>query len=178
MITLRPYRKADAPNVGVLIADTYREFNLSYAPPKERAKLLGPFYYARSHVQSHRDAILQILRAPMILVAEDNGEIVGVLRGGRKDQHRIVLQSLFVKQSHHRQGIGRKLVTRFERACLRQGATVIRLLATLYAIPFYSALGYKCSTGVRTGKSFEGAGFRYQPMRKILRANSRKVKNK
>ncbi len=169
MVTIRHYRKADAHRVGVLIADTYGEFNLSYAPPQERAKLLGPFYYARSHQPAHRDAIARVLRAPMILVAEDKGEIVGVLRGGRKDKGRIVLQSLFVKKSHHRQGIGRKLVERFERACFGQGATVIRLLATLYAIPFYAALGYKRSTGVRTGTSFQGTGFKYQPMRKILR---------
>jgi GNAT superfamily N-acetyltransferase len=168
MITIRHYRKADAPSVGVLIADTYDRFNLSYAPAKERAKLLGPFYFARSRKQTHRDAIVKILRAPLILVAEDDGEIVGVLRGGRKDQQRVVLQSLFVKASYHRQGIGRKLVARFERVCLRGGTTVIRLSATLYAIPFYAALGYKCSTGVRTGTSFQGAGFRYQPMRKIL----------
>jgi len=168
MITIRHYREDDAPSVGVLIANTYSEFNLSYAPSKERAKLLGPFHYARSHKQSHRDAIVQILRAPMILVAEDDGEIVGVLRGGRKDKQRIALQSLFVKKSYHRQGIGRKLVARFERRCLHQGATVIRLFATLYAIPFYIALGYKRSTGVRIGKSFQGTGFRYQPMRKIL----------
>ncbi|MBM3127218.1 MAG: GNAT family N-acetyltransferase [Chloroflexi bacterium] len=169
MITIRHYRKADAPRVGVLIADTYSEFNLSYASPKKRAKLLGPFHYARSRQHAHRDAIAQALRAPVILVAEDDGEIVSVLRGGRKDKQRIVLQSLFVKKSYQRQGIGRKLVERFERGCLRRGATAIRLLATLYAIPFYAALGYKRSTGVRTGKSFQGTGFKYQPMRKMLR---------
>ena len=174
MITIRRYRKTDAPSVGVLIADTYNEFNLAFAPSQERAKLLGPFYFARSSQQTHRDAIAQILRAPLILVAEDNGKIVGVLRGGRKDKQRIVLQSLFVKKSHQRRGIGRKLVARFERACQRQGATVIRLLATLYAIPFYTALGYQRSTGMRIGPSFQGTGFPYQPMRKMLRVNQEK----
>jgi hypothetical protein len=76
MITIRRYRKADASSVGGLIANTYGEFNLSYAPSKERTKLLGPFHYARSRQQGHRDAIVQVLRAPVILVAEDNGEIV------------------------------------------------------------------------------------------------------
>ena len=99
MLTIRPYRKADAPSVGVLIADTYSEFNLAYASPNARAKLLGPFHYARSRQQTHRDAIVQVLRALLILVAEEDGEIVGVLRGGRKDKQRIVLQSLFVKKT-------------------------------------------------------------------------------
>jgi GNAT superfamily N-acetyltransferase len=107
----------------------------------------------------------------MVLVAADDGEIVGVLRGGRKDkQQRTVLQSLFVKGDHHRQGIGQKLVERFERECLRQGATVIRLAATLYAVPFYIAVGYKRSTGVRPGWSFEGSGLKIQPMRKVFPA--------
>jgi len=40
--------------------------------------------------------------------------------------------------------------------------------ATLYALPFDLAMGYKRSTGVRTGWSFEGHGLKFQPMRKIL----------
>ena len=169
MITVRRYRESDAESVGKLIADTYGEFNLAFAPPKERALLLGPFQYAWSPEKARREAIAQVIRAPMVLVAADDGEIVGVLRGGRKDkQQRTVLQSLFVKGDHHRQGIGRKLVERFERECLRQGATVIRLAATLYAVPFYLAVGYKRSTGVRSGWSFEGSGLKIQPMRKVL----------
>jgi GNAT superfamily N-acetyltransferase len=170
MITVRRYRESDAESVGKLIADTYSEFNLSFAPPKERALLLGPFQYARSPEEAHQEAIVQVIKAPLVFIAVDDGEIVGVLRGGRKDkQQRTVLQSLFVKGDHHRQGIGRKLVERFERECLRQGATVIRLAATLYAVPFYLAMGYKRSTGVRSGWSFEGSGLKIQPMRKVLR---------
>jgi len=168
MITIRRYRESDAECVGRLIADTYSEFNLSFASPKERALLLGPFQYARSPEKAHREAIVQVIRAPLVLVAADDGEIVGVLRGGRKDKQRTVLQSLFVKGDDHRQGIGRKLVERFERECLRRGATVIRLAATLYAVPFYLAMGYKRSTGVRSGWSFEGSGLKIQPMRKVL----------
>ena len=99
----------------------------------------------------------------MVFVAEDEEEIVGVLRGRRER-----LASLFVRGDYHRQGIGRKLVERFELECLRQGVTVIRVTATLYAVPFYLAMGYKRSTGVRTGRSFEGRGMKIQPMRKVL----------
>ena len=173
MFTIRKYRKVDAPGVGLLIANTYSEFNLADKPPEERIKLLGPFRFARSSKPSHRKAIARVLRAPIILVAEDNGEIIGVLRGGKKDKQRVVLQSLFVKKRHHRQGVGRKLVAHFERACLHQGASVIRLAATLYAVPFYTALGYKRSTGTRTGTSFQGIGLEYQPMQKFLDANAR-----
>lgn len=164
MLTIRPYRDEDAESVGQVIADTYGKFNLSFVPPEERAPFLGPFQYARSHQDAHREAIARTIRSAMVFVAEDDGEVVGVLRG-RKDR----LASLFVREDHHRQGIGRRLVERFELECLRQGATVIRVAATLYAVPFYLAMGYKRSTGARTGWSFEGRGLKVQPMRKVLR---------
>ncbi len=164
MVLIRDYRENDAESVGKLIADTYSEFNLSFAPPGDREAFLGPFQYARSQEKSHQDAIARVIRASMVFVAELEGEIVGVLRG-KKDK----LQSLFVRGDHHRQGIGRELVRRFEHECIGQGTGVIRLMSTLYAVPFYQAMGYKKSTGVRKMKSFEGEGLEYLPMKKVLR---------
>ena len=169
MIVIRDYREADAESVGRLIADTFSEFNLSHASPKERDLLLGPFRYARSPEKSHREAIAQVISAPMVFVAEDDREIVGVLRGGRKDSlQRTVLQSLFVKGNRHRQGIGQRLVACFEQECRLSGGAVIRVAVTLYAVPFYIKMGYKRTTGVRSGRSFEGRGLKYQPMKKVL----------
>lgn len=161
--TLRPYCDADAREVGELIAETYSRFNLSFAAPDELARLLGPFQHARSAEPAHRDAIVQVLRSPTVLVAEGGGEIAGVLRGRRER-----LASLFVRAGHQRRGIGRRLVERFEQESIDQGVRVIRLAATLYAIPFYTAVGYRKTTGVRNGWSFEGRGLRYQPMKKVL----------
>jgi GNAT superfamily N-acetyltransferase len=162
MVAIRPYQASDAQDVGRLIADTYSEFNLSFASPEERDRLLGPFKHARSAERSHQEAIARILSAAMMLVAEDDSEIVGVLRG-RKER----LQSLFVRGDHHRRGVGRGLVERFEQACVDQGATEIRVAATLYAVPFYQEMGYKKTTGVRSGRSFEGR-LEWQPMKKVL----------
>jgi GNAT superfamily N-acetyltransferase len=162
MATIRPYRASDAERVGRLIADTYSEFNLSFASAEERDRLLGPFKHARSAEQSHQEAIARVISADMVLVAEENGEIVGVLRG-RKDR----LQSLFVRGDHHRRGIGQDLVECFERACRQQGGSEIRVVATLYAVPFYQEMGYKKTTGVRSGWSFEGR-LQWQPMKKVL----------
>jgi GNAT superfamily N-acetyltransferase len=163
MITIRPYRESDAPSVGRLIADTYGEFNLSFASPRNRELLLGPFRHARSPEKAHQEAIARAIRCEMVLVAEGEGEVVGVLRGRRER-----LASLFVRSDWHRQGIGRRLVERFEQECRKKGATVIRAASTLYAVPFYLAMGYKRSTGVRSGWSFGGSGLRVQPMRKSL----------
>jgi GNAT superfamily N-acetyltransferase len=166
MITIRPFRKSDAQQVGILIADTFGDYNLSYASPEDRQLLLGPFRHARSPDPEHQAAIANIIRAEIMLVAEDSdnadGEtIVGILRG-----RPTRLQSLFVAGAYHRQGIGRRLVECFEQKCLRQGSTMIGLRASLYAIPFYTRLGYKKTTGVRSGPCFDGTGFKYQPMRK------------
>lgn len=163
MATIRSYRDADAESVGRLIADTYSAYNLSFASPEELAKLLGPFRYARSTDPVHRAAIADIIRAPVVLIAEEGGEVVGVLRG-RKER----LASLFVRGDCHRRGIGRALVEEFEHRSLGLGVTTIRVAATLYAIPFYSALGYHKTTGIRDGWSFEGTGLTYQPMKKVL----------
>ncbi len=46
--------------------------------------------------------------------------------------------------------------------------SVIRVAATLYAVPYYSKLGYKKSTDVRTSWSFNGYGLPIQPMKKML----------
>jgi GNAT superfamily N-acetyltransferase len=169
-LTIRPYQESDALQVAVLIADTYSKFNLSELSGKQREKMLGPFLHARSAEPPHRKAIVEAVHAPTVLVAEMEGEIVGVLRGGRTDRSgRTVLQSLFVSGSHHRQGIGRKLVDRFEQEYIARGVTVFKLLATLHAVPFYLAMGYRKSTGVRSIHSFEGQGLPAQPMKKVVK---------
>ncbi|MBN1875784.1 MAG: GNAT family N-acetyltransferase [Anaerolineae bacterium] len=163
-IMIRDYVEEDAPSVGRLIADTFGEFNLAYASPEERVLLLGPFQYAESQDPAHQAAIAEAIAADMVFVAENAGEIVGVLRG-RPDK----LRSLFVRKDHHRRGIGCRLVHHFEQACQRQEATVIKVQATLFAVPFYQSVGYKKTTGIRSCRIFEGTRFPYQPMKKILR---------
>ena len=165
MISIRNYdEKTDAEIVGLLIAETYRKYNLDFASPEEQLKLLGPFQYAGSTEISHRDEIALVLRAEMMYVAEDDGEIAGVLRG-RKER----LQSLFVRGDRHCQGIGRSLVEHFEQKCAHLDSRVIHLAATLYAVPFYLAMGYWKSSGIRNAWSFGGRGLKYQPMKKVLR---------
>ena len=163
MITIRDYTDNDAGEAGRLIADTYGEFNLSFASPEDRALMLGPFAYAHSPDEAHRAAIAEVLRSPICLVAEAEGVIVGILRG-RKER----LASLFVRRDYHHQGVGRQLVARFEAESIAQGVSLILVASTLYAIPFYSKMGYKKSTGLRSGWSFAGHGLQVQPMKKIL----------
>ena len=124
MISIRSYREADAAGVGRLIARTYSAFNLGFALPEQRDGLLGPFRFAESAETARRAAIAEAIGAPVVLVAEEDGALVGVLRGGRVDHEgRTVLQSLFVEAACHRRGIGRRLVERFEQKCRSRGVT-------------------------------------------------------
>jgi len=164
MIKIRDYRQEDAKEIGLLIAETYSYYNLSFLPEADRGPYLGPFQHAHSNDEAHQEAIAQIIQADVMLVAEnDLGKIVGVLRGNAEK-----LQSLFVRGDHHRRGIGRLLVNHFENYCRSLGSPVITLAASLYAVPFYQSLGYKKSDEVQEGWSFDGEGFRYQPMEKTL----------
>jgi len=163
MITIRNYIERDAQKVGQLIADTYAEFNLAFASPEDRSLMLGPFRHAWSSDNVHRQDISQVLQSPIVFVAEKESEIVGVLRG-RWER----LASLFVCKEHQHCGIGRKLVATFETEMCAQGVAVIRVAATLYAVPFYHKLGYQKTTGIRKSWSFDGYGLPYQPMKKLL----------
>jgi putative acetyltransferase len=163
MTIIRYYTENDAEEIGRLIADTYSEFNLSFASPEDRDLMLGPFRHAHSSDDIHRKAIVDILQSPMFYVAQSKGKIVGILRG-RKER----LASLFVHKDFQQRGIGRELVEHFESESAGQGVSVIRVAATVYAIPFYLKLGYKKSSGLRNSWSFEGHGFPYQPMKKII----------
>jgi GNAT superfamily N-acetyltransferase len=163
-LTIRNYTERDAVAAGRLIADTYRQFNLSFASEQDQALFLGPFQHAWSEDKSHQAAIAAVIQSQTVLVAETAGEIAGILRGRRER-----LASLFVRPDYHGRGIGRKLVVKFEDESIAQGVSVIRVAATLYAIPFYLKLGYRRSTGLRTGWSFDGYGLPYQPMKKVLK---------
>lgn len=162
-MVIRDYRKEDAVAVGLLIKDTYSEFNLDFLEPAELAPYLGPYYYAGDDDTAHQEAIHGVILSKFVYVAEVDGAIAGVLRG-RMDR----LGSLFVGRAYHRQGIGSSLVDRFEKEVRRNQGTVIRVASSLYAVPFYLRMGYKRSTGIRRGWSFQGHGIPIQPMRKVL----------
>jgi len=162
-IVVRDYRDTDALAAGILIADTYRKFNLNFASADEQIKLLGPFANAHSDVPEELALVAETISAEMAYVAVDGEDLVGVLRGrlGR-------LQSLFVREDYHRRGVGRLLVERFETACRALGSTQITLASSLYAVPFYLSVGFKRSTGVRNSRSFGEPGLRIQPLKKVL----------
>ncbi len=162
-VIIRDFREQDAVEVGLLIKNTYSAFNLDFVDPEELPAYLGPFVFAGDENPAHQDAILDVIRSQFVYIAEMNDTIVGILRG-RMDR----LGSLFVDQAYQKQGIGRALVEHFEKEVICNDGVVIRVASSLYAIPFYLKLGYKRSTGIRNGWSFQGHGLPIQPMKKVL----------
>ena len=137
--------------------------------PEKRESMLGPFAFARSSDAEHREATANAITAPSVRATEKDGEIVGVLRGGRTDyKGRTVLSSLFVSEKHHRQGIGRALVERFEQEYSAKGVDTIKLSSMLFAVPFYLSVGYEKLSDVCSMHSFDKSGLPYQPMKKLL----------
>jgi len=162
-VRIRQFRASDSVEVGRLIADTFGEFNLSYASDEEKERLLGPFRHAHSSDDAHQAQIAKVIRAPWVLVAVDCEAIVGVLRGSPGRLH-----SLFIRKDYHGRGIGRRLMTAFERKVKKAGESKITLQSSLYAVPFYQSLGYKRTTRALCGPCFDGTVFPYQPMKKVL----------
>lgn len=163
MATIRPYSRKDAAAVGLLIKNTYSEFNLDFLSPEAMPPYLGPFAYAGEDDPDRLEAIHRVILSEIVYLAETDGQIAGVLRG-RMDR----LGSLFVDKAFHGQGIGRSLVEKFETEIRARGGQIIRVASSLYAVPFYLKLGYKRSTGLRRGWSFQGQGLPIQPMKKNL----------
>lgn len=164
MITIRDYIESDAESIGKLIADTYSKYNLARLSSEEIKLALGPFQYAWSLDESHKAKIAGVIRSEWVYVAVDQESIVGVLRGGKER-----LASLFVLSNYHRQGVARQLVERFEEECQKHAPMVIPSSASAHAVPFHLMMGYKKSTGLRFGWSFDYDGLPIQPMLKVVK---------
>ena len=156
MITIRKYRPADARSVATLISETYSEF----------CRLEGEEHAVQKYVDHYNpigrsDSEVEGLftHTSIRLVATSDSRLVAILRAR---ENRIT--NLFVHRKYHRRGIATRLVNRFEKACLAEGVTEVVLRGSLYAIPFYEAIGYKKTTGIRTFRDLK-----IQPMKKSLK---------
>jgi hypothetical protein len=164
MIQIRPFENRDSIAAGILIADCYTSYILDFVSEDQLANYMGPFFYARSKNTAHQQQIAMFIQSPVVLVAEDeNREISGILRGQKGRLH-----GLFVKDWYFFQNIGRQLVEEFEQYNRQLGSKKVSLAAPLFAVSFYLRIGYKKSTGVRSGWSFQGRGLQWQPMKKVL----------
>jgi len=100
---------------------------------------------AIDHTDQRRFADLQAAYPrdrELLLVAEDNGSVVGAAMGFVSAGAEVTLRILAVAADQRRQGIGRALLRAFEASALRLGATRISLGADAEA-GFYVRHGYQ-----------------------------------
>ncbi len=155
MIKIRKYREKDLYQTASLVSDTFRNFNFRDNPP-DVAQDYTDYYDPSINLNDIRERFED---TSLFYVAEKNSQIVGVLRA---IENRIV--NLFVHENFHKQGIGKRLIQRYERECLKRGYQKIVLRSQIYAVPFYQASGYNKTTGIRNKH-----GLIIQPMKKLLK---------
>lgn len=94
------------------------------------------------------------------LIAEDNGEIVGVI--AIKDYCHMF--HLFVDKSYHQRGIAKMLWDEMRRYSLERGNRgYFTLNSTTYALPVYQRWGFEI-----TSEPKRSYGIRYTPMKLVL----------
>ncbi|MGL1893640.1 MAG: GNAT family N-acetyltransferase [Spirochaetaceae bacterium] len=138
-----------------LISDTYKEFNHD-----EGSKEAVEQYVSYYNPDITQIDILEksFSRTPYCYLAIQDDNVIGIMRGF---DGRII--NLFVNKEFQNRGIARKLVIKFEEETIKNGITIIKLRASIYATVFYQKLGYKKTTGIRNF-----SGLKIQPMSKDL----------
>ena len=85
------------------------------------------------------DDYLQAIRDEIVLVAKDEGTIVGF---GQMTKGESRISALYVDPNHLRGGIGSMLLTQLEEEARGLGSIVVRLEAPLNAVSFCLARGF------------------------------------
>ena len=93
------------------------------------------------------------IRTKEFLIAEEDGDMVGF---GVLDQTSAEIEALYVSPKAGRRGIGLELLRKLEERACDLGLLVLRLNASLNAVPFYEKAGfvghersmYRLTTGV------------------------------
>ncbi|MFH1501218.1 MAG: GNAT family N-acetyltransferase [archaeon] len=157
MIKIRKYQARDAKQVVRVIHNTFEKFNYGEHDKKAAQDYLN--YFNPNQDQENLEEILS--NCPIMFVLQDSSSVVGVVRGR---YNRIV--NLFLLEKYHKKGLGKKLVQRFESEVREKGSKHIKIRASLYATPFYQAMGYKRTTGTRKMRK---VGVLFNPMIKQLK---------
>ncbi|MFH1426623.1 MAG: GNAT family N-acetyltransferase [Candidatus Kerfeldbacteria bacterium] len=144
----------DAFAVAEMIRNTYRECNMEEGS-QEAIQAYLDFFDPVDNLQNIK---AKFAGSQIAFVAEEDVRIVGFVRGtmGRAF-------NLYVDSAFHGRGIGRELMTAFEKWALGRGIKTVRVRSSLHAVPFYEKLGYKKTWGLPTKH-----GLRVQRMKKKI----------
>lgn len=155
MVIIRKFKISETKKVANLIRVVFLKYNKNGSSKNAVEKYLNFYKTDKNNISKTQETFL---KSPIFFVAIIDKKNIGVIRG-RKD--RIV--NLFVDGSYHKQGIGRKLVKKFENEAKKDSSKEIKIRASLFSAPFYERIGYKKTTGIRNFM-----GLKIQPMKKVL----------
>src|SRR3989344_1604683 len=155
---IRKFKRNDLVEVANLVKRTYAKYNYKDGSKKAIQGYLN-LYDPKKNLKRIKD---WFFKDSIFYVAISKNKIIGVVRGNKKR-----IWNLYVDGSHHRKGIGQKLMAKFEKEAQLQGSKIIHLRSSLFAVPFYEKLDYKKTTGIR--KSQLLLNLKYQPMAKKLK---------
>jgi len=131
LMRVRPVTRKDVPQISRLFYETVHRVNANdYGPDRIRA--WAPRIYT--------DAFwLRRFRGFRVLIADDNGEIVGFAALGGTGK----IDCFYVHHAHLRKGIGSALLAHIRREALCSGAHELQADVSLSAEPFFRRMGFK-----------------------------------
>ena len=155
MIKIRKFRIGDTKKTTNLISSVFGKFNSREGSKEAVQKYINFYDPKKSNIERIKN---NFIKSPIFFIAVNEGKIVGAIRGAGD---RII--NLFVDGEYHKQGIGKKLVEKFEKEAKNCGSKRIKIRASLFAVKFYEKIGYKKTTGIRLF-----GGLKIQPMMRYL----------
>ena len=134
---IRAFEIADAKSVSGLIATTLRISNVKDYPADFLSKVEASLTPA---------LLRELTKERMILVAMEGDVIVGTASLGRDQVHAV-----FVHPTRQGRGIGRRLMEAVESEAQARGERELILYASLSAVAFYEASGWRTVREHRDG---------------------------
>ena len=154
---MRKYRTNDFEKVSNLIRNVYTK-QLAPLNSKNANKIFLNYLIASKK---------SFGKAKLSLIIEENGKIIGVLKGKILSKSTLKVSTLFIAIRYQKKGFGSKLLKKVENNARKIGIQKIILKANPKAVNFYRKLGYEKTTGIRILKTL--GNLKIQPMAKTLK---------
>ena len=155
-IKIRKFKQEDLKQASVLVSNTFAKFNSKEGTKKGVQWYVNLFNPKKNSLERIKK---MFSFTKISFVATDKNKIIGLIRGNKD---RII--NMYIDGKYHRKGIAKSLFEKFEKECKKQKSKEIKVKASIYAISFYSKIGFKKTTGIR---NFHG--LKIQPMKKVLK---------
>lgn len=130
MLTIRKARQDDCQSIGKVHTAAVAGIHTNLYTPEEIQSWSVP-----KQPESYEESI----RSKEFLVAEDDGIIVGF---GVLNAETAEVEAVYVSPEAGGHGIGLELLRKLEERAVALGLGVLRLNASLNAVPFYKRAGY------------------------------------